>query len=214
MSMWDAIYFWLAGLDSRIWQAIVAGIFVAGGWLVNGWQNRRDAARLRAEKLRDAHRAIFAEIATNLSNLWDEQSLRDYGDEIVEKMEADPDFLPLIPRERNDRLFESIQSSIYTLPRVTIDPIVMYYTQLDAIAAQVEDMRGVAFRVLPQERRIVMYQDYIEMRIQALTFGRVANYLIGIYSKEGKEAAEQAVAALKASAGYPFSSPNAGRSVQ
>ena len=53
---------WLAAVDVRLWQAVIAGAFVAAGWLVNGWQNRREAARLRDEKLRDVHRALFAEI--------------------------------------------------------------------------------------------------------------------------------------------------------
>lgn len=201
-------------MDARIWQAVIAGLFVAGGWVYNGRRNRAEARRLRDEQLRDAHRAIFAEIATNLSNLWDEESLRSYGAEIAGKMEADPDFIPLIPRERNDRLFESIQTTIHILPRVTIDPIVMYYSQLDAMAAQVEDMRGQAFKALPQERRIIMYMDYIEMRVQALAFGRIANYLISIYAKDGKAAAEAAAQKLSADGkGFPFSSPNAGRSV-
>lgn len=203
------IFNWLRGLDPRLWQAVIAGVFLAGGWIFNGWQNRRDARALRDEQLRDAHRAIYAEIATNLSNLWDAESLRSYGDTIIGQMREDDGFIPLIPRERNDRLFEGIQSSIHILPRVTIDPIVMYYSQLDAMAAQVEDMRGAAFKALPQARRIVMYQDYIEMRVQALAFGRVANHLIEIYAKSGKDAAEKAAEALQTRA---ISSPNAGRS--
>lgn len=200
--MWSS----LTQIDARIWQAVIAGGFLAFGWIFNGWQDRRQARKLREEQLRDAHRAIFAEIATNLSNLWDTQSLRDYGSDMAARMEEDESFIPFIPRERNDRLFEAIQSRIHILPRVTIDPIVTYYAQLDAIGALVDDMRGDAFKTLPQDRRIVMYLDYIEMRVQALAFGRVANYLIDVYSKDGKIAAEGAASKLK------LSSPTLGRS--
>ncbi len=177
-------------LNSRFFQAVIAGGFVALGWVYNGRANRREAARLRAEKLRDAHRAIFAEIATNLSNLWEEDALREYGAGMIERMGEDPGFVPLIPRERHDRLFETIKSEIYVLPRVTIDPIVQYYSQLDAMAAHVDDMRGEAFKALSQERRMDMYMDYIEMRVQALAYGRIANHLINIYSQDGNEAAK------------------------
>jgi len=193
--MWSS----LNAIDARIWQAVIAGGFLAFGWIFNGWQDRRQARKLREEQLRDAHRAIFAEIATNLSNLWDTDSLRDYGTQMVARMEEDSDFVPFIPRERNDRLFEAIQTRIHILPRVTIDPIVMYYAQLDAVAALVGDMRGAAFKTLPQERRIVMYLDYIEMRVQTLSYGRAANYLIDVYSKDGKEAAEKAALQLSLS---------------
>lgn len=200
--MWSS----LTQVDARIWQAVIAGAFLAFGWIFNGWQDRVQARKLREEQLRDAHRAIFAEIATNLSNLWDIESLRDYGADMAAKMEEDPDFIPFIPRERNDRLFEAIQARIHILPRVTIDPIVAYYAQIDAVGALVDDMRGEAFKTLPQDRRIVMYLDYIEMRVQVLAFGRVANYLIDVYSKKGKVAAEEAAEQLK------LSSPTAGRS--
>ena len=176
--------------DPRIWQAIIAGAFLAGGWVFNGQQNRREAQRERAEKLRDTHRAIYAEIDSNLSNLRDADALDDYCKTMVERMEQDAEFVPLIPRERNDRLYESITDRIYVLPRVTIDPIVMYYSQLATISAHVEDMRGVSFRTLSTDRKVLMYMDYIEMRKQALEFGRVANYLIDVYSKSGKDAAE------------------------
>ncbi len=199
----------LQNIDARIWQAVIAGLFVAGGWVFNGWQNRRQETRLRAEKLRDTHRAIYAEIDSNLSNLWDAQSLDDYCQGMVERMQQDANFIPLIPRERNDRLFESIQSNIHILPRVTIDPIVMYYSQLDTLAAHVGDMRGQAFKTLSPERRILMYMDYIEMRKQALEFGRMANYLIDVYSKDGKAAAEAEAARLARPA---VSSPILGRS--
>ena len=41
----DSLAAWLGGLDGRIWQAVVAGGFVALGWIVNGWQERRAQAR-------------------------------------------------------------------------------------------------------------------------------------------------------------------------
>ncbi|MEM9795617.1 MAG: hypothetical protein AAF919_03950 [Pseudomonadota bacterium] len=178
-------------IESRSAQAVIAGVFVAAGWLVNGRQNRRAEARLRAERLRDAHRAIFAEIDANLSNLFDATVLRADGAAMVERMQADEAFIPFIPRERHDRIFRALEAEIHVLPRVTIDPIVSYYAQLDSLNAHVEDMRGNAFRSLPQGRRIEMYEDYVEMKVATLMLGRRANWLIKVFSRDGKDVAEE-----------------------
>ncbi|MBN2906324.1 MAG: hypothetical protein JXJ18_06430 [Rhodobacteraceae bacterium] len=181
----------LADLDARIWQAILAGAFVAFGWLVNGWQNRREAAALRAERLRDAHRALFAEIASNLANLRSVEALTGYRDDLIARMRADPGYVPLIPRERNDTIFRALIAEIHILPRVTIDPIVSYYNQLFALEALIEDMRGERFKTLEQERRIAMYSDYIDLKTQALNDGQYALRMIAAYAKGGPAAALQ-----------------------
>ncbi|MCO6381247.1 hypothetical protein [Oceanicola sp. 502str15] len=182
---------WLATLDPRIWQAVIAGLFLGAGWFVNGLLNRREAAALRREKLRDMHRALYAEIGNNLANLWDDERIESYAEGIVERMQGDPQFVPLIPREHNDTVFDVLLPDIHVLPRQTIDPIVAYYSQLKSIAALVDDMRGESFKSMAQTRRIAMYHDYIEMKKQALSFGRYANAVIDAFGKGGREAAER-----------------------
>jgi hypothetical protein len=176
---------WYSAIDPRIWQAVIAGAFVSVGWLVNGWQNRRSAAHLRKEKLRDFHRAIHAEIGTNLANLWDEKRLESYSAGLIEKMREDDGFIPFIPRERNDFTYDALIGDIHILPRQTIDPIVVYYSQIKSIAALADDMRGAGFKAMAQDRRIAMYGDYIEMKKQALQFGRYANAMIVAFSDGG-----------------------------
>lgn len=182
--------FWFSKIDPRIWQAIIGGAFLALGWIYNGWRNRQDARELRDEKLRDTHKAIFAEIATHLASLSDEDTLDAHANALVAKMASDPNFVPFIPKEHKPRIFHAMDQDIYILPRVTIDWIVMYYSQIDAVAALAEDMRGTSFRLLPQDRRIAMYLDYVEMRKQALEFGRICNHLIEIFAENGKDAAD------------------------
>ncbi|MGD1883584.1 MAG: hypothetical protein ACFB11_14910 [Paracoccaceae bacterium] len=203
MTWFFATVDWFGRLDPRIWQAIVAGLFLAVGWVVNGWQNRRAAQRLRAERLRDAHRAIFAEIATNVSNLWNDGNLESDGAAMIERMQNDPTFVPFIPTEHHDRLFETLQTEIHILPRVTIDPVVRYYNQLDSLSAHITDMRTQRFLSLSPDRRIKMYEDYIEMRKQALEYGRLANYLIAEFADRGKDHATQEAARLAASVSTP-----------
>lgn len=199
MSVLGGIGAWFAGLDARIWQAAVAGGFLAFGWIFNGWQNRRDAANLRAERLRDAHRAIFAEIEVHLQNLWEDEAIRTDGAAVIERMDFEPGFVPFIPRAPGDRLFRALETEIHILPRVTIDPIVAYYSQLSAVDSLTEDMRGETFRGFEADRRASIYADYIAMRKQMVVFGRRANRLIKIYAAEGKDAAEAEARRLSSS---------------
>jgi len=181
---------WMAILDSRLLQAFVAGLFLGLGWVVNGWQNRRADSRRRKERLRDAHRAIYSEIAAYLENLGSEDALQDYRNSIIERMTTDPGYVPLIPRERNDTIFRALVEEIYILPRVTIDPIVSYYSQLFAIETLIEDMRGKRFPGLEASRRIQMYSDYIDLKIQAFHDGHYALRMIAAFASGGREGAK------------------------
>jgi hypothetical protein len=175
----------LANMDARIWQAVIAGAFLAAGWIVNGWQNRRADERFRAEKLRDLHRALYAEIGTNLANLSVYMDMHDYVEGLEDRMRRDPDFIPFIPREHHDFVFDTVVPEIYLLPRQTIDRVVEYYTQIKTISAFADDMRGEGFKALSQDRRIAMYLDYLLMKRQALEFGNSALGAILAY-QDGK----------------------------
>ncbi|WP_208347288.1 hypothetical protein [Pseudaestuariivita rosea] len=176
-------------VDPRVQQAFVAGAFVAIGWIVNGRQNRRARVRQREERLRDVHRALYAEIASYLENLQSEEALLDYRDQMLEHMQENPDFIPLIPTEHNDTIFRTILPEIHILPRTSIDPVVAYYNQLFAIESFIQDMRGEGFQDLEPERRAAMYSDYIAMKTQALADGRYALKMIDAFAKGGREAA-------------------------
>ena len=193
MSFGADIYGWFGRIDARIWQAVIGGSFLALGWLFNGWRNRHDARNERAERLRDVHKAIFAEIKSYVEGL-NSDHLDSYGVTMVQKMRAGETagtpFIPFIPIERNDTVYRSIVSDIHILPRATIDAVVLYYSQLEAISALVEDMRSEAFKAIDTKRRIQIYQDYINMKKLALDIGELCLKVIAAYAEDGKEAAE------------------------
>lgn len=184
-------------LDPRIWQAFIAGMVILSGWLTTNIFAELGRLRDREERLRDTHRAIFAEVANNLSNLFDERTLDTHAEQIIARMNSNEAFVPFVPKENVTRIFDSMDRDIFVLPRVTIDPIVEYYSQIDAIRAMAEDIRGEAYQGLSKDRRIAVYKDYIEMKKQALVFGRTCNHLIDVYSKSGKVAAEKEAERLK-----------------
>ena len=180
----------LERLDPRIWQAVIAGLFLAVGWIVNGAQNRRMAARLKAERLRDTHKAIYAEIGYALSALWDEGRSEEYAEELLQRIRTTPDFVPFIPKEHHDHIYDAVLDEIEVLPRQTIDAIVAYYSQIKALGTLAEDMRGEGFKALSAERRALMYEDYLAMRQRAFAAGEYALALITAFAEGGAPPAE------------------------
>lgn len=151
-------------------QAIIAGLFVAIGWWVVAFQNRRRAAELRAERVRDVQRALFAEIRAYLAVLR-RDDVAAYGARIMERILNEPGYFPVIPTERNDAIFRAIVGEIHVLPRDTVDPVVLYYSQLNAIAAMIDDLRVLDVTKIGPERAAGMYRDYISMKVEAIEMG-------------------------------------------
>ncbi len=196
MTTESGIWVWFANIDPRIWQAVLAGIFVASGWLYNGWQNRRGAAALRAERLRDVHRALYAEIGANLAILRSSVAIIESGNRILQLMEEDTDYHPFIARQRNMMVFETIVADIHILPRTSVDAVVNYYAQIKRIDELVADLRSDTVRSLSKNRRMAIYRDYTEMRQQAFAFGNHALVMINAYATGGKDNARRVEAQI------------------
>lgn len=163
-----------AGLDPRIWQAIIGGAFLAAGWIYNGALNRARDRRRRLEKVRDVQTALLAEIRhyVDALELFD---LMTSWSRIVSAMEEDNKYVPVVPSEKNDTVFHALIEDIHVLPDPVIQPVVRYYNQVFAIDAIIEDLRSELFRKeMDQVQRVAMYTDYIGLKQQALVLGRAA----------------------------------------
>ena len=160
-------------LSPQAQQAVIAGLFLAIGWWVVGWQNRRRDDRLRAERVRDVQRALFAEIRAYLAVL-ERDDVAVYGARIAARIVDEPGYFPVIPSERNDAIFNAIVGEIHVLPRDTVDPVVLYYSQLNAIVAMIADLRSIDLAKIGPERAASMYRDYIAMKVEAVEMGQTA----------------------------------------
>ena len=176
-------------LPVPVMQAIVAGFVVASGWVTTAIFSELTRLRGRAEKLRDYHKAIIAEIGNTLEAFRAEMRAGDYQF-TIDRMQNDPSYVPMIPQEHRDHIYNSIVEQIDVLPRDTIDAIVAYYTLMKSIRALAGDTRSEMFTALPQERRVAMYSDYVKMREQAYEFGRYTVKLIKAYSESGRAGAD------------------------
>ena len=162
---------WVSSIDPRVWQAVLAGLFVAIGWIVNGAQNRREATRLRREQREDVQRALVAEIKHYLEVL-EGEDLNAAWDAMQPRIEQG--YVPFLPTEDNDMVFQSVLPTIHILPKTVIDPVVKYYSQLKAIDAQIADSRLDAFATGTDEdsrrRREISYFEYLQMKQRAKTY--------------------------------------------
>lgn len=160
-------------ISPQVLSAFIAGSFLAAGWVFTHWLSlRRDRAN-RAERVRDVQRALFAEIRAHVATLR-RHDLADYGEVIALRIEAEPGFFPTVPTEANDAIFRAILPDIHVLPRDTIDPLVLYYSQLNVISAAVADLRALDADRIGPKRAAALYRDYITFRLEALDLGQEA----------------------------------------
>lgn len=160
-------------IDPRVQQAVVAGVFVAVGWVFNGHQNRKRERRRRLERVMDVQTALIAEIDHYVVTL-KQFDLSTSWSRIVTAMEEDAKYIPVVPSERNDTIFSALIAEIHVLPDPVIQPVVGYYNQVFAVDAIIDDLRSDLFREMDQVQRIGMYTDYIALKQEALARGEMA----------------------------------------
>ena len=194
-------------LDFRLWQALIAGVFIATGWLTTAIFAEGERRRLKAEKLRDYHKAIYAEIRQSVGVFWAEGRARLEAARMIRRIRNEPGFAPLIPRERHDQVFAAILSDIEIFPRQTIDLIVDYYSHVGAMGALAEDMRSDRFLSADfgPRRRARTYLDFFRTRERSYELGLACLSVIKSYADGGAAAADAALDALN--------NPGAGPSV-
>lgn len=160
-------------ISPQVLSAFIAGSFLAAGWVFTHWLGQKRDRASRAERVRDVQRALFAEIRAHVAALR-RHDLADYGEVIALRIESEPGFFPTIPTEANDAIFRAILPDIHVLPRDTIDPLVLYYSQLNVISAAVADLRALDAGKIGPARTAALYRDYVTFRLEALDLGQEA----------------------------------------
>ena len=174
--------------------AMIAGGFLALGWVfTHALTLRRDRAQ-RAERVRDVQGALYAEIRVYTDTL-ESQRLEVYGAEVEAQIVSQPGFFPVIPTENNDRVFAAIVDEIHVLPFAVVDPVVRYYNQLSVIGAMIADLRALDLARVEPERAARMYRHYIEMKVEAIDLGSAAKLFLHTHLTGGNAAVAELVAA-------------------
>ncbi|MEM6490148.1 MAG: hypothetical protein AAF677_18090 [Pseudomonadota bacterium] len=180
----DVLVAALAAFEGRALATLIAAILTAVGgillWFLNRRYERVEAARLRDERSADMQRALAAEIRTHIHQL-DPEGLEEAAAWMLQRIgqpetpdEGGARFVPLIPRERHDTIFQAMVADIALLTADVIGPVVRYDSQLHTIADFADDMRGARFTAIAPERQRQMYRHFIELKHTARRFGEDA----------------------------------------
>ncbi len=161
--------FWIGAVIA----AAISALVTAFGWYVAHNRERARDAALRRERVVDMQKALRAEISNYALQLR-EAKLSEHLDGMRRAMQADPAFVPLVPREAHDALFRALIGEIHLLPTEAVEPVVRYYSQISGVAALADDLRSPLYRRLAPERRVTIYEHFIEMKAQALTYASQA----------------------------------------
>lgn len=140
----------------------IASLVQIIGWQIEHRHERRRQTDIRREKIVDVQTVIRAEIRSHrrlLQFLAVDLSTLSSGPE--------DDFLPVVPSEVRPFVLDAILRDIHILPTDVIDPVIVYYRQVEALIRLVEDLRSERFREMTGDRRVAMYRDYIGMGVYA-----------------------------------------------
>lgn len=200
------------GLDPRVAGALIGALAVALGWLVTALRERAGVRRRRRQRERDVRMALAAEVKAYVAGLRDSDPLERWR-EVTTRMEAEPDYVPMVPSERADTVFTALARELPVLPEGAIDPVVRHYSHLAVIEAFVEDLRSERYRGLSHRDRIEMYTDYISLKLEARRFGEAAVAALRGVPPPDEEADEDAfgAAAEDAASETPAPPPSARR---
>ncbi|MDQ7262823.1 hypothetical protein NM680_13580 [Paracoccus sp. PS-1] len=154
-------------LSPHAQQAVIAGLFIATGWWVVAFQNRRRDAKLRAERVDDMLRALLAEVRAHVVAL--ERQVQDGRfDTLLSQIEEGNAGL-VIAHGGNDRIFRAVLPDIHLLPGGVIDPVVIYYRLIAVMDSMAESIRRMA-RSRPESAADMML-DYILLNQEAREAG-------------------------------------------
>lgn len=156
-------------------QGIIAGVFIAFGWMVAARQNRRRDAQLRDERSKDIQRALLAEIRAHVATLeqqrMDAAALRAVLDQMRMRGHA-----PLIPAQANDRIYVTILTEVHLLPEYIIDPVVTYYRRIAVMNAFADAIQKLTDQ--DGDRMVAMFADYLELTDDVREVGLWATQLL------------------------------------
>ncbi|MEM1383939.1 MAG: hypothetical protein AAF713_02260 [Pseudomonadota bacterium] len=136
-------------------------------WVGNKWWERRAADAERREKITDLMRALRAEIRAYSDTLSEEDldaHLAYMAERIAGGGDGEAKFVPIVPRETRDTVYAALLPELQLLPTSVIEPVVLYYTTVQAVSNLADDMRGERFAAVSAARMGDMYMSFIEMK--------------------------------------------------
>jgi hypothetical protein len=140
-------------MNDRVIAALIGAIVVAVGWLFNSRRERQQSRARRRERVVDIQKAIRAEIKA----LVEAPQNRDLSGSLERGMARfdaetpEEPYVPFIPHEKHDTVFQALVGDVHLLPTETVEPVILYYNQTVAIGMMAHDLRSEKFAALDVE---------------------------------------------------------------
>ena len=148
---------------------VISSIIAIAGWIVSWRTARRLDGDRRQERIIDVQTALLAEIRSASHSLgqYDRESLIS---SVRKHLETDKSgtYVPFVPREPGAPVFQAIVAEVSIFPTEVIDPVILFYTQQQAIEHFAEDLRSDRFSKLPNEQKVQMLEDFLDLKNHSL----------------------------------------------
>lgn len=156
----------------RVQQAIIAGTVVSLGWLMTFVFREGSELIERTQRGRDLQKALRAEIEDYFEALDDGNN-----DETINSLRArfelaktDTAAFPFFPLVSEPVIFNTLSKDVHILPEMVINNTIRFYSMLTDVRLFAEDFRTDNFERLSAERKLLAFEDYIEMRASCCLF--------------------------------------------
>jgi hypothetical protein len=154
-----------AWIGSAVVAVVISSLVTVVGWFMSIRHERVRENERRVERIEDIQAALLADIRST-SHRFVQIDLDRHLEQVVALISRVPpgqSFTPFVPREPGSLLWPSIAQEVQILPNAVIDPVVLFFSQLESVRYFVDDLRSEEFAALEPERKINMFQDYVRM---------------------------------------------------
>jgi hypothetical protein len=152
-------------IQSAVIAVVISSLVTIIGWYISLRHERTLEAERREERIWDYQTALLSDIRSTSAQFAHVNIDRHLSEvvSLIQQAPEDRSYTPFVPRAPGSIMWESIAQEVHILPNEVIDPVVLFFSQLETIRLFVEDLRSERFAQLEKHRKIAMYGDYIRM---------------------------------------------------
>ena len=152
-------------VQSAVVAVIISSVVTIAGWYATHQSERKLEAARRRERIQDIQTALLADIrsTSNRFQIVDPDLHLERVATLIRSAPGDGGFTPFVPREPGSLLWSSVAAEVHILPTDVIEPVVLFFSQLETIRYFVDDLRSDRYVQLEPARKIAMFQDYVRM---------------------------------------------------
>jgi hypothetical protein len=152
-------------IQSAVIAVVISSLVTIAGWYATHRSERMLEAARRQERIQDIQTAVLADIRST-GHRFRQFDLDRHLAEIVAQIEGAPegrDYTPFVPREPGSLLWPSVAHEVHILPNDVIEPVVLFFSQLETVRCFVDDLRSDRYAAVSRVHKAEMYDDYVRM---------------------------------------------------